>query len=180
MTYNEIISLAMQTGGTSPLTCTIQLEDDAVVRFAELVATAEREACAKACDFEAENWDSDSEASFALIDAAAGIRKRGANDGCGCCGDHCASRGGDCRFSEENPQPGIYGYQAWYATHLKTGDEYRVIGEAIDATNTLDSQPVVIYRGNGQTFVREKQEFNEKFSPYSYADKLLSEYKGGA
>ena len=59
---------------------------------------------------------------------------------------------------------GIGGFKPWVATHLKTGNEYRVIGEAIDATNAAESRTVVIYRGNGQTFVRCADEFMDKFS----------------
>lgn len=59
---------------------------------------------------------------------------------------------------------GIAGFKPWVATHLKTGNEYRVIGEAIDATNAAESRAVVIYRGNGQTFVRCANEFVDKFS----------------
>lgn len=51
----------------------------------------------------------------------------------------------------------------WLAIHLKTGNEYRVIGEAINVANAQDGQSVVIYERNGQTFVREAGDFQEKF-----------------
>ncbi|MCT4634487.1 MAG: hypothetical protein N4A76_17380 [Firmicutes bacterium] len=49
--------------------------------------------------------------------------------------------------------------------HLKTGNIYEVIGEAINATNVNDGEIVVIYQKDGQMFVREKKEFYEKFQP---------------
>lgn len=59
---------------------------------------------------------------------------------------------------------GIAGFKSWPATHLKSGNEYRVIGEAIDATNATEGRTMVIYRGNGHTFVREAGEFTSKFA----------------
>lgn len=53
--------------------------------------------------------------------------------------------------------------EGWTAIHLKTGNEYQVIGEAIDATNTHCNQLMVIYQRDGKTFVREAEEFQEKF-----------------
>lgn len=58
---------------------------------------------------------------------------------------------------------GIAGFKPWEATHLKTGNVYQVIGEAVDATNAASNRAMVIYRGNGQTFVRCADEFVEKF-----------------
>lgn len=49
------------------------------------------------------------------------------------------------------------------AIHLKTGNIYQVIDEAINATNANDGEIVVIYKKDGQLFVREKKEFYEKF-----------------
>lgn len=63
----------------------------------------------------------------------------------------------------EHPAEGVAGFKPWPATHIKTGNTYWVIGEAIDATNAASSRPMVIYRGNGNTFVRCKDEFTEKF-----------------
>lgn len=49
--------------------------------------------------------------------------------------------------------------------HNKTGNEYTVEGEALDCTNSRDGQIVVLYRNkNGQLFVREKNEFLQKFT----------------
>lgn len=53
--------------------------------------------------------------------------------------------------------------EGWTAIHLKTGNEYQVIGEAIDSTNTHCNQLMVIYQRDGKTFVREAEEFQEKF-----------------
>lgn len=51
----------------------------------------------------------------------------------------------------------------WKARHLKTGNIYIVLGEAIDATNSRSGQVVVIYERGGRIFVREVTEFAEKF-----------------
>lgn len=49
--------------------------------------------------------------------------------------------------------------------HNKTGNIYIMDSEAIDATNSRDGQIVVIYRNNkGEIFVREKNEFLQKFT----------------
>lgn len=57
----------------------------------------------------------------------------------------------------------------------KTGDLYEVIEFAINATNAQDGQEMVIYKkffqkpqdlGNEQKFVREKNEFFNKFTYY--------------
>lgn len=62
---------------------------------------------------------------------------------------------------EHPPAPSAV--EGWTAIHLKTGNEYQVIGEAIDATNTHCNQLMVIYQRDGKTFVREAEEFQEKF-----------------
>lgn len=49
------------------------------------------------------------------------------------------------------------------ARHIKTGNIYEVIGEAINATNANDGEIVVIYKKDTKIFVREKKEFYEKF-----------------
>ena len=59
------------------------------------------------------------------------------------------------------PSPSVP--KGWTAIHLKTGNEYQVIGEAIDATNMHCNQLMVIYQRDGKTFVREAEEFQEKF-----------------
>ena len=48
----------------------------------------------------------------------------------------------------------------------KTGDLYEVIEFAINATNAQDGQEMVIYKkvDKDQKFVREKNEFFEKFT----------------
>lgn len=59
MTRDEIISMALDTGFDSDDETTLT----SLERFAALVATAEREACAKLCDSESErgffNWKND-------------------------------------------------------------------------------------------------------------------------
>ena len=48
MTQEDILEMARSAGLTDGIE--LQHEIDAVMRFAELVAAAEREACAKVCD----------------------------------------------------------------------------------------------------------------------------------
>lgn len=52
--------------------------------------------------------------------------------------------------------------------HLKTGNIYEVLelGDIIDCTNERDGTPVVVYKRNGQFYVREKDEFERKFMSY--------------
>lgn len=47
--------------------------------------------------------------------------------------------------------------------HIKTGNIYQYVDSAINATNEVDGQKVVIYRNDRLTFVREQDEFWEKF-----------------
>jgi len=49
--------------------------------------------------------------------------------------------------------------------HKKPGNIYEITNSnAIDVTNSRDGTPVMIYKNEeGKFFVREKQEFNEKF-----------------
>ncbi len=51
--------------------------------------------------------------------------------------------------------------------HLKTGDTYEMIrDDVINCTNANDHQTMVLYKRDGYPdliFVREKQEFYEKF-----------------
>ena len=51
--------------------------------------------------------------------------------------------------------------------HLKTGDTYEMISDdVINCTNANDHQTMVLYKRDGYPdliFVREKQEFYEKF-----------------
>lgn len=51
------------------------------------------------------------------------------------------------------------------AYHKKTGNYYKTIGVATDATNGReDDEQVVIYERCGKLFVRKASEFKEKFS----------------
>lgn len=48
--------------------------------------------------------------------------------------------------------------------HKKTGNIYeRIVGTAIDCTNSRDGTKCVLYMRDGKLFVREEEEFNEKF-----------------
>lgn len=48
--------------------------------------------------------------------------------------------------------------------HLKTGHIYIALGYIINATNAQDGQVMMLYANeHGETFVREKHEFWEKF-----------------
>lgn len=60
-------------------------------------------------------------------------------------------------------------FRAWDAVHMKTGNVYRVVGEAIDATNAHSSRPMVIYQRDGKTYVRCAEEFIEKFKAIAAA-----------
>ena len=51
------------------------------------------------------------------------------------------------------------------AIHKKTGNKYTVLYDgALDCTNSRDGTVVVVYTRDDKVFVREKQEFMEKFS----------------
>lgn len=51
--------------------------------------------------------------------------------------------------------------------NVKTGERYVFCGEAINTTNKVDGQEMIIYRAltnyDSPTFVRSKKEFNRKF-----------------
>lgn len=47
--------------------------------------------------------------------------------------------------------------------HLKTGKTYYVLGNACNCTNELDGQRMVLYTNGTTLFVREKEEFWNKF-----------------
>ena len=47
--------------------------------------------------------------------------------------------------------------------HLKTGNEYTVLGEVRNCTNNRDGEVMVLYSSSAGMFVREKQEFWQKF-----------------
>lgn len=54
--------------------------------------------------------------------------------------------------------------------HKKTGNLYWKVGECINATNANDGQQMVLYRNaDGMKFVREVNEFYEKFVIVSVA-----------
>lgn len=50
-------------------------------------------------------------------------------------------------------------------THLKTGNKYEVLYDAVEGTNSREGHGVVVYRRVGQSmvYVREASEFHEKF-----------------
>lgn len=50
-----------------------------------------------------------------------------------------------------------------YATHLKSGNKYKVIGMALDATNVTAGRIMIIYERSMMTFSRELSEFMDKF-----------------
>lgn len=65
-----------------------------------------------------------------------------------------------------------------YFKHKKSGRIYEVISDnIINATNNIDGQIMVMYIGEKKdgsgigTFVREINEFNEKFEIYEYSRK---------
>lgn len=53
-----------------------------------------------------------------------------------------------------------------YYYHIKTGNFYRVFAfDITDATNATDGRKMVLYQNhNGDMFVREQSEFNDKFA----------------
>jgi hypothetical protein len=70
MTKDEIMTLANQTSGQH------WMDEAHIQRFAALVAAAEREACAKVCDYQITRW-TDDRARYAAGECAAAIRTRG-------------------------------------------------------------------------------------------------------
>ena len=80
MTQEDILEMAREAGLTDAA-MELQHEIDAVMRFGELVATAERDACAKVCDELAIPSRSHSNPGRAWItgtlDCAAAIRAKG-------------------------------------------------------------------------------------------------------
>lgn len=75
MTQDDILEMARSAGLTDGIE--LQHEIDAVMRFAELVAAAEREACAKLCEDEAGEWWILSGANTSAHNCAKAIRARG-------------------------------------------------------------------------------------------------------
>ena len=68
MTQDEIIEMARQAGYVG-----VENGHPALEAFAKLVAEKEREACAKICDKEVEEWKYDAD----VVDCAIAIRARG-------------------------------------------------------------------------------------------------------
>lgn len=78
MTQDDILEMARSAGLTDGIE--LQHEIDAVMRFAELVAAAEREACAKVCEGIAppnEWYDFQRASGQTTRNCAAAIRARG-------------------------------------------------------------------------------------------------------
>lgn len=48
-------------------------------------------------------------------------------------------------------------------THIKTGNTYYVLGDVCNCTNILDGQQMILYTNGTTLFVREKEEFWNKF-----------------
>ena len=78
MTRDDVIRMAQEAGGAIyEVDWCFEIEN--LERFAALVAAAEREACARVCDAEGHEWDSDgvmTEKNYAAHCAAV-IRTRG-------------------------------------------------------------------------------------------------------
>ena len=84
MTREEIIRMAEDAGCYREDCGFAECDFDAVMRFAELVAAAEREACAKVCSSKSEEWyartsnrQHNSSAAIGADACAAAIRARG-------------------------------------------------------------------------------------------------------
>ena len=81
MKREDIIRMAEEaSGGRQPDGWGVMLDHDQLERFANLVAAAEREACAKVCDELVTHAQTkgDNDAMFAAIACAFAIRERGA------------------------------------------------------------------------------------------------------
>lgn len=52
------------------------------------------------------------------------------------------------------------------AVHNKTGNIYNIInvGKIVNCTNEQDGQEMILYYRDGKFFVREREEFEEKFT----------------
>jgi len=78
MTRADIIRLAQEAGLTLSSFCRWSAYSDDLERFAALVAAAEREACAKACEWEAAKLEQWPQRDVLTVRAcAAAIRARG-------------------------------------------------------------------------------------------------------
>lgn len=54
-------------------------------------------------------------------------------------------------------------FSSYPVVHKKTGHQYWVTGEAVNATNEQSGQIMVLYRRDGMIFSRERGEFMAKF-----------------
>jgi hypothetical protein len=48
-------------------------------------------------------------------------------------------------------------------THIKTGNIYNLLSKAINATDAQNGQQMFVYERDGKIYVREVNEFKEKF-----------------
>ena len=77
LSRDEIIRMAREAGISKPWDQE-PVQWETLERFANLVAAAEREACAKVCEKDAELLRVGTPPQIALMEAAAAIRERGA------------------------------------------------------------------------------------------------------
>ena len=83
MTQDEIIRMAREAGLYKMIQVkhvvdkVYEIPSEKLERFATLVAAHEREACAKVCEEEAEEWSGRTEPHEAVVRCAAAIRARG-------------------------------------------------------------------------------------------------------
>ena len=77
MTRDDIIKLAQECQLIGMRPHLDGIYQDSLERFANFVAAAEREACAKVCDLETALWEENSDGQVSLRSVAAVIRARG-------------------------------------------------------------------------------------------------------
>ena len=58
--------------------------------------------------------------------------------------------------------------------HKKTGNIYEIVDIVIDATNSRVGQKMVLYKNNKKLYIREVEEFNEKFEVLSCCEPTAS------
>lgn len=79
MNRDDILRMAREAEGEEELHGMWSMHVEDLERFADLVAAAEREACARVCEVEATQWRGrDSDAYAAVWDCVHAILKRGA------------------------------------------------------------------------------------------------------
>lgn len=78
MTRDDIIRLAQEAWGDSDPSVDSSVWRDNMVRFAALIAAAERAACARVCEERIKYWQRDDNRRFEDEWCAAAIRARGA------------------------------------------------------------------------------------------------------